>query len=107
MAGDPDTTERLRQALQAHRKALEALEDALLAESHHASATRELPSGDSEVGKRPVGVVEGPECRRDYYYDGEQDQARYDARNDGGDGVLRYDQEDRWHEQDEAHDRTS
>ena len=32
MAGDPNTLEQLKQALQAHRQALEALEDALLAE---------------------------------------------------------------------------
>jgi excisionase family DNA binding protein len=32
MSGDNDTIERLKQALQAHREALEALEDALLAE---------------------------------------------------------------------------
>jgi excisionase family DNA binding protein len=32
MTADTDTIERLKQALQAHRQALEALEDALLAE---------------------------------------------------------------------------
>ncbi len=32
MSGDNDTIERLKQALKAHREALEALEDALLAE---------------------------------------------------------------------------
>jgi|SRR5215210_6875543 len=32
MSGDNDTIERLKQALQAHRETLEALEDALLAE---------------------------------------------------------------------------
>ena len=32
MTGDTDTLEQLKRALQAHREALEALEDALLAE---------------------------------------------------------------------------
>ena len=49
MTGESDTIEQLKQALQAHRKALEALEDALLAEleSHskrHGGAEHKLLS---------------------------------------------------------------
>jgi excisionase family DNA binding protein len=48
MTGDTEKIERLKQALQAHRKALEALEDALLAEleshSKHNGAGRKLLS---------------------------------------------------------------
>ncbi len=48
MTGDTDTLEKLKQALQAHRQALEALEDALLAEleahAQHNGAGRKLLS---------------------------------------------------------------
>jgi excisionase family DNA binding protein len=47
MAGDPDRLEQLKQALQAHRKALEALEDALLAELE--SHTKHNGAGGHEL----------------------------------------------------------
>ena len=52
MAGDSDTIERLKQALQAHRQALEALEDALLAELE--SHTKHYGAGHTLLSPKEV-----------------------------------------------------
>src|SRR5918995_3474701 len=73
--------------------------------SHHPAATWDgLRPGDPEVGERPVGVVEGAKHSSGYYQEGEQDHSRYDSCKDGGGGELRYGQEYRGQEKDEAHD---
>ncbi len=53
MAADTNTIEQLKQALQAHRQALEALEDALLAELE--SLTQQNGAGHKFLSLKEVG----------------------------------------------------
>ena len=68
MAGESNTIEQLKQALQAHRKALDALEDALLAElesltKHNGGGAGHKLLSLKEVGQE-LGMSKGWVYRR-------------------------------------------